>query len=127
MAELATVNEHLRSMATFDRLGGADSFWGRKHVFEELLCEEHEAAGEGRAKGMYGFHGMEQYGNITVLEPSEAACARFIDDFGYTMDDLRELEEWYEGRGPQGSIDAVTLAVYMQVFRAQREKQHGKG
>ena len=60
-AEIASV---LRSITKFDRIGGADSMFGRKHVFEEFLQEEYDAAGEGHANGAYSFHGMGQYGNI---------------------------------------------------------------
>ena len=100
-------------MVKFDRLGGADSFFGRLHVFEEMLREQHDKAGEGHSNGMYSYHGMNQYGNIVCLVPSILAMQVFIEELGYTKENLEEIRKWYEGTG---SIDCATEHVYIKLF-----------
>ena len=106
----------LRDMATFDRLGGSDTFFGRLHVFKYLLKDEHAKAGEtDSAKGAYRYRGMMQYGNIVSYEPSMSAAKRFIE-MGYSEQHLMELQKWYRGKNVQGSVDAVALAIYLSEF-----------
>jgi len=107
------ITETQRSMAKFDKLGGSDSFFGRLYVFEEMLKEKHEAAGEGRGKGMYSYHGMNQYGNIVTLEPSILAIQTFIEELGYSEENLIEIQEWYEGC----TVDCVTMNIYIQLWQ----------
>jgi len=113
-AKIAKIGEMFRSMEKFDRLGGSDSFWGQLHVFEELLKEAHEKAGEGREKGMYGYHGMNQYGNIVCHEPVIVACHRFIVEFGYSAENLERIRSWYEG---SGSIDCAMAHACIASFQ----------
>jgi len=110
LAEIARTRD---SIAKFDRLGGADTFFGRLHVFEEMLKEQHEAAGEGREKGMYGYHGMCLYGNIVCYQPTVIACHIFIEELGYTKENLEEIRAWYEG---QGSIDCAMAHACIASF-----------
>ena len=110
---ISGISKHLKSMAKFDRLGGSDSFWGQLHVFEEMMKEQHEAAGEGREKGMYGYHGMNQYGNIVCYEPTVIACHIFTDKLGYTRENLERIRAWYEG---SGSIDCAMAHACIASF-----------
>jgi hypothetical protein len=111
--ELAEINRLHHSMTKFDKLGGSDTFMGRMYVFEEMLKEKHDAAGEGHEKGMYSYHGMNQYGNIVTLEPSILAIQVFIEELGYTEENLTELQRWYEGR----TVDCVMMTIYIQLWQ----------
>jgi hypothetical protein len=113
ITELAEINRLRHSMTKFDKLGGGDTFFGRMYVFEEMLKEQHELAGEGHEKGMYSYHGMNQYGNIVCLEPSILAIKVFIKDLGYTEENLVELQKWYEGR----TVDCVMMTIYIQLWQ----------
>ena len=119
---LATIAKHRNSMMAFDRQGGADSFWGRKYAYEELLTEQHEAAGEcDPAKGAYRFKKMGWYSNIVSMLPAVKAAKDFLG-LGYTVAHLQELEKWYAGGECRGGIDEVTLAVYLRLAIRAAEK-----
>jgi hypothetical protein len=107
------IAETQRSMAKFDKLGGADTFFGRLYVFEEMLQEKHDDAGEGEGNGMYSYHGMNQYGNIVCLEPSIFAIQTFIKELGYSEENLVEIQKWYEGR----TVDCVMMTIFIQLWQ----------
>jgi hypothetical protein len=112
----------LNDMRTFDKLGGSDSFFGRLHVFSFLLMEEHSKAGESdRSRGCYRYKGMNQYGNIVSYHPSLKASERFVKEMGYTIENLKEIEKWFKG---QGSIDTVTMAIYIREWLKKMENDH---
>jgi hypothetical protein len=110
---LAEISRHYSSMAKFDKLGGADTFFGRLYVFEEMLQEQHDAAGEGHGNGMYSYHGMCQYGNIVCYEPTVVACHIFTKELGYSLEQLEEIRAWYEGHG---SVDCAMAHACISSF-----------
>jgi len=110
---LGEIAHHRNSMAKFDKLGGGDTFFGRLYVFEEMLQEKHDAAGEGHSNGMFSYHGMNQYGNIVCLEPSILAIQTFIKELGYTEENLVEIQEWYKGR----TIDCSMMCIFIQLWQ----------
>ena len=106
-------------MDTFDHLGGADSFFGRMYVFEQMLKEQHDLAGEGHGNGMYCYHGMNTYGNIVSFAPAILAIQVFVEELGYTRENLEELLDWYEGR----TMDCVMLDIYIKLYLKGNDEQ----
>lgn len=88
-----------------DKLGGRESFFGMKEIFEIILKEEHDKLPEEEKTGMYRFKGMRQYGNIITINCAQNAVRRCVNELKFTKQEFEELLRWYEGR----SIDCVTL------------------
>jgi hypothetical protein len=98
-----------RQLATFDALGGRESFFGMKFIFELIVKEQHEKLDE---TGMYRYKGMEQYGNVVhpeCLIEAIAICAR---DFCFTGEDFQKLQRWYGGRSIDCTVTAMTIALF---------------
>lgn len=91
-------------------LGGVDTFFGKEHVFGELLHEEHEKAGETN-KGCFCFKRLGWYGNIVSFEPTIAAVKAFLAH-GYIREDLERLRDWYSGVNQ--TLDCLSLGVYLK-------------
>lgn len=114
-ATVGSVMKIIGDMHRFDQLGGRDTLFGRAHIFEYLLHEEHEKVGKTSSEnGMYRFKGIAQYGNIVDYEPTKIAMNRFISDYGFTSEDLGELEEYYNGQVYLGAIDCAVLGVLIK-------------
>jgi hypothetical protein len=96
-------------LATFDALGGRESFFGMKFIFELTVKEQHEKLEQA---GMYRYKGMEQYGNIVqpdCLIEAIAICAR---EYGFTGEDFQKLQRWYGGRSIDCAVAAMTIALF---------------
>lgn len=107
------ISEYVRTrnlIGTIEALGGSDSFFGYKTIFEELLLEEHEKTRDADG-GMYRYKGMEQYSNIVSPIPCQAAMKRFLE-YGHPVDRLIKLADWYEKR----SIDTATLSLFIKWY-----------
>ncbi len=94
-----------------DKLGGRDSFFGLKEIFEIILEEEHDKDNE---TGMYCFKGMEQYGNTVSLPRVNDTMTRCIEELKFTKQEFESLINWYNNRkyGP----DTLILALEMQWY-----------
>jgi hypothetical protein len=124
MSKLADIRNKLNRIERVAHLG-PDTFFGRQAIFEDLLQEEHSKTS--KAKGMYSYHGMEQYGNIVEWEPAREACRRFVDDYEHEPEFLIRLRDWYDGRG----VDCAMLCVCIKYFLKERgievEADNGQG
>jgi len=114
MSETATdlVAEFVKareSIHRLDSLGGSESFFGKEHIFGQLLYEEHEKDGL-TDKGCYCFKGLSWYGNIVSWEPTLRAIASFLAH-GHTREDLEALQKWY--CGINATLDQRCLSAYL--------------
>jgi len=113
VATVDVIAEIVKTRDTLGRLrslGGVDTFFGKEHVFGELLKEEHERAGETN-KGCFCFKRLGWYGNIVSFEPTVAAVKSFLAH-GYIREDLERLRDWYSGSNQ--SLDCLSLGVYLK-------------
>ena len=103
--DAVTVFHGLLKLHQFDRLGGADSFFGRQHVLRELLDDAHTAAGE-------SWHGMNCYGNCICPKPTLEAF-RAWRALGYSLDELTHQAEFFAA---QKTPDALVLEVMVKHY-----------
>jgi hypothetical protein len=103
------INKIRRQILRVDKLGGRDSFFGLKEIFEIILAEAHEKEQE---TGMYRFKGMEQYGNLVSIPCTYDAVTRCVEELNFTKEEFDKLINWYSGRkhGP----DTVVLALAIE-------------
>jgi len=109
---IANIQKMRFQIERVSRMGGRDSLFGLKEIFQIILAEEHEKDPEEPKDGMYRFKGMEQYGNIISLQCTYNAVQRCYEELNFTKEEFEKLINWYDGRrhGP----DTVLLALYIQ-------------
>ncbi|MDD4869837.1 MAG: hypothetical protein PHR77_04695 [Kiritimatiellae bacterium] len=101
-----------------------ESFLSRQYLFEYLLRQEHERVWKvDKRKGSCRFKGMGCRGNIVWYRPTMAAAIRFIEEYGYTVENLTELCNWYLNRGQMHDLtDAEELGRFLQQFLKRRQR-----
>ena len=97
----------------FDALGGRDSLFGVKHIYEGVLKEKHIEKGLDKGEGGFRYKGMEQYGNIVSDVAVKGACETCKEAYNFTDKEFRELIAWYGGRK---SVDAIALGLIMDLW-----------
>lgn len=90
----------------FEKLGGRDSFFGMKHIFEGVIKDCHKNKG-------YSFRGLNQYGNIIETEPLKETLNVCLNKYKFTEAEFKELSEWYMHRR---SVDTIACSVLMDYY-----------
>jgi hypothetical protein len=113
-----TMDEGLKNMQKMhfqmllvEKLGGRDSFFGMKEIFEITLKEEHEKDPENPKTGMYRYKGLWQYGNIVLPNCVKSAVKRCVEELKFTKEEFDKLLDWYDRKD---SPDVIVVYFYMK-------------
>ena len=116
MEALQEINKMSRDIAIVDRLGGRDSFFGLKQIFEIILKEKHDEQTEEEMAESYPFgryRGMECYGNIVSQKYTNLAVEHCINELNFTEEEFTTLCNWYGGRM---SPDTLVTNLFIQWY-----------
>jgi len=111
MSDLNNLGKLQRDVGSVNKLGGRDSFFGMKQIFEIILKEEHEKRGftkptkPGHLNYPFRFKGVGCYGNIIEWDILEETIQLLVSKYNFTEEEFQSLINWYDGE----SIDCLFI------------------
>lgn len=85
--KVVDLQHRLTTLRQVDRMGGADSFFGRMEILEQLLEEAHNSIGR-------QWRRMNRYGNCVSPEAFNAAIRKW-KELGFTLEELEDQANFF--------------------------------